>query len=58
MLRVLLIHRQRTEHARMVRRLTGTNLFTDKDVLFVGGGIMACIGTTLTIDNLLCLEYA
>lgn len=35
---LLLIHRQRTEHARMVRRMTGTNLFTDKDVLFVGGG--------------------
>lgn len=47
---------QRTEHAKLIRRVTGTNLFTDK-VWSVGDGIAPCIGTTLSRYNLVLLEY-
>lgn len=47
---------QRTEHAKLIRRATGTNLFTDK-VWSVGDGIAPCIGTTLSRYNLVLLEY-
>lgn len=57
MYRVLLIRESRTEHAKMVRKLTGTNDFRDKRIDLLGGGIIPCIGTTLTTDNLLTQCY-
>lgn len=57
MLRVLLIHEARTEHAKAVRRLTGTNDYRDKEWHLCLGNVMQCLGTFLTTDNLLCLCY-
>lgn len=35
---IYMVRRQRTEHAKMVRRLTGTNNFQDKELVLMGGG--------------------
>lgn len=47
----------RTEHAKMVRRRTGSNDFRDKQVSFLPPCVMQCIGTFLTKDNLLAICY-
>ena len=47
----------RTEHAKAIRRQTGTNNFRDKEVQFREGDTMQCIGTFLTKDNLLTICY-
>lgn len=47
---------QRTEHAKHIRRATGTNLFADK-VWSVGDGIAPCLGTSLARYNLVLLEH-
>ena len=57
MYRTLLIHEARTEHAKAVRRRTGTNDFRDKEVHLRHGIVMQCIGTFLTKDNLITIEY-
>lgn len=55
MLNIHLIHEARTEHAKVVRRLTGTNDFRDKEWHLRQGCLMQCIGTFLTIDNLIAI---
>lgn len=52
-----MIHEARSPHAKAVRRLTGTNDFRDKEVHFRQLPWMQCLGTFLTNDNLICLEY-
>lgn len=47
----------RTEHAKAVRRRTGTNDFQDKEWVLVTDGIIRCIGTTLTKDNAICVVF-
>ena len=47
---------QRTEHAKHIRRATGTNLFSDK-VWSVGDVIAPCLGTSLARYNLVLLEH-
>lgn len=57
MLNIHLIHEARTEHAKTVRRLTGTNGFRDKEWLLRQGCLMQCIGTSLTTDNMVLITY-
>ena len=57
MLNIHLIHEARTEHAKAVRRLTGTNDFRDKEWHLRQGCVMQCIGTFLTTDNLIAICY-
>lgn len=57
MLNIHLIHEARTEHAKAVRRLIGTNDFRDKEWHLRKGCLMQCIGTFLTTDNLIVLCY-
>ena len=52
-----LIHETRTEHAKAVRRMTGTNDFRDKEWQMRRGFLMQCIGTFLTTDNLIVICY-
>lgn len=52
-----LIHEARTEHAKAVRRRTGTNDFRDKEWHLRQGRMMQCIGTFLTTDNLIAICY-
>lgn len=54
---VFTIHEVRTEHARAVRRATGTNDFRDKEWRIRGGQVMQCLSSTLTHDNFIALEY-
>ena len=54
---IYLIHESRTEHAKAVRRHTGTNDFRDKEWHLRQGCIMQCIGTFLTTDNLMTILY-
>ena len=51
------LRRVRTEHAKMVRRLTGTNLFQDKDFEPCHFAYMPTIPTSVHIDNLVLIEY-
>lgn len=55
MLNIHLIHEARTEHAKAVRRQTGTNDFRDKEWHLRQGRFMQCIGTSLTTDNLIVI---
>ena len=57
MLNIYLIHEARTEHAKAVRRLTGTNDFRDKEWHLRKGYVMQCVGTSLTTDNLIAICY-
>ena len=57
MLNIHLIHECRTEHAKAVLRLTGTNDFRDKEWHLRQGYVMQCIGTFLTTDNLIAMIY-
>lgn len=57
MRRLLLIKESRSEHAKLVRRLTGTNGFRDKRISFLPPRFMQCIGTSLTKDNLVLIAY-
>lgn len=57
MLDIRLIRESRTEHAKAVRRATGTNDFRDKCVNLVPGAVMPCIGTILCKDNLVCKMF-
>lgn len=57
MLNIHLIHEARTEHAKAVRRSTGTNAFRDKKWHLRQGCLMQCIGTFLTTDNLITMIY-
>lgn len=57
MLNIYLIHGARTEHAKAVRRLIGTNDFRDKEWHLRKGCLMQCIGTFLTTDNLIVICY-
>ena len=57
MLDIYLIHEARTEHAKAVRRLTGTNDFRDKEWHLRQGCVMQRIGTFLTTDNMILVEY-
>ena len=54
---IYLIHEARTEHAKVVRRKTGTNDFRDKEWLLRAGCVMQCVGTFLTTDNLIAICY-
>ena len=54
MLNIHLIHEARTEHAKAVRRLTGTNDFRDKEWHLRQGCVMQCIGTFLTTEESDC----
>lgn len=54
---ILLIQETRTEHAKEIRRQTGSNSFRDKEIHFRVTHIMQCIGTFLTKDNLLCVRF-
>lgn len=54
---IYLIHEARTEHAKAVRRRTGTNDFRDKEWHLRQGCWMQCIGTFLTTDNLIAICY-
>lgn len=51
---ILLIQETRTEHAKTVRRQTGSNDFRDKEIHLRKSDVMQCVGTFLTKDNLLC----
>ena len=57
MLDIYLIHEARTEHAKAVRRLTGTNDFRDKEWHLRQGYVMQCVGTSLTTDNMVLIIY-
>ena len=57
MLNIHLINEARTEHAKAVRRLTGTNDFRDKEWYLRHGCVMQCVGTSLTTDNLIAICY-
>ena len=57
MLNIHLIHEARTEHAKAVCRLTGTNDFRDKEWHLRQGCVMQCIGTFFTTDNLIAICY-
>lgn len=57
MLNIHLIHEARTEHAKAVRRLTGSNNFRDKVWHLHQGCLMQCVGTSLTTDNLIVICY-
>lgn len=48
---------RRTEHAKMVRRKTGTNDFRDKQASLLPPDVMQCIGTFLTAGNLIAVCY-
>ena len=54
MIKILAIHEARTEHAKEVRKQTGTNDYRDKAIFFRDSFLMQCIGTFRTKDNLLC----
>ena len=57
MIKILAIHEARTEHAKEVRKQTGTNDYRDKAILFRDSLLMQCIGTFHTKDNLLAFCY-
>lgn len=57
MIEILAIHEARTEHAKEVRKQTGTNDYRDKTIFFRDNHLMQCIGTFLTKDNLLAFRY-
>lgn len=57
MYRIFLIHETRTEHAKTVRRQTGSNDFCDKSWTMRRLPYMQCIGTFLTADNLMASVY-
>lgn len=57
MRRVLLVYEHRTEHAKAVRRRTGSNDFRDKHRSLRSGSVMQCIGTVFTADNLVAIEF-
>lgn len=57
MLDIHLIYEARTEHAKAVRRLTGTNDFRDKVWHLRQGCLMQCVGTSLTTDNLIAICF-
>ena len=57
MIKVLAIHEARTEHAKEVRKLTGTNDYRDKSIFFRDSPLMQCIGPFQTKDNLLAFSY-
>lgn len=52
-----LIREARTEHAKAMRRRTGTNDFRDKEWHLRPGVTMQCLGTFLTTDHLIALIY-
>lgn len=54
---MLAIHEARTEHAKEVRKQTGTNDYRDKAIFFRDNHLMQCIGTFHTKDNLLAFRY-
>lgn len=54
---MLAIHEARTEHAKEVRKQTGTNDYRDKAIFFRDSFLMQCIGTFHTKDNLLAFRY-
>lgn len=57
MIKILAIHEARTEHAKKVRKQTGTNDYRDKTIFFRDNHLMQCIGTFHTKDNLLAFSY-
>ena len=57
MIKILAIQEARTEHAKEVRRQTGTNDYRDKAVFFRDSPLMQCIGTFRTKDNLVVYSY-
>ena len=57
MFRYLQMHEARTAHARMVRRLTGTNDYRDKEIHFRMCGFTQCLSTSQVIDNMVCYQF-
>ena len=57
MIKILAIHEARTEHAKEVRKQTGTNDYRDKSIFFRDSFLMQCIGTFQTKDNLIAFRY-
>lgn len=57
MIKILAIHEARTEHAKKVRKQTGTNDYRDKTIFFRDNHLMQYIGTFHTKDNLLAFSY-
>ena len=57
MIKILAIHEAKTEHAKEVRKQTGTNNYSDKAIFFRDSFLMQCIGTFHTKDNLLAFRY-
>lgn len=57
MQRIYLTQEYRTEHAKAVRRATGTNRFRDKRRRLRPGSVMPCVGACLTADNLVAQVY-
>lgn len=57
MIKILAIHEARTEHAKEVRKQTGTNDYRDKAIFFRDNHLMQCIGTFHTKDNLLAFSF-
>ena len=51
------LRRVRTEHAKAVRRLTGTNLIQDKVFEHAPFDYIPPIPTSIHIDNLILIEY-
>jgi len=53
---ICMLKRCRTEHARKVRRETGTNAFADKQLVFSGKDVSSTLTANFNVDNLIC-EY-
>lgn len=51
-----MLRRARTEHAKMVRRLTGTNSFQDKVLVRGSSEFSSTLTTTPAIENLILEE--
>ena len=54
---VLLVYEHRTEHAKAVRRRTGSNDFRNKQWVLRIREVMQCVGTCFTADNLVAIEF-
>ena len=48
MIKILAIQEARTEHAKEVRRQTGTNDYRDKAIFFRDNDLMQCIGSYIS----------
>ena len=57
MIKELAIPEARPEHAKEVRKQTGTNDYRDKAIFFRDSPLMQCINTLHTKDNLIAFRY-